>query len=504
MNSLWTDSVPKLVESFPSLEEDISCDVCIIGGGITGISCAYYLSKHGLKVVVLEKDNLSYQTTGHTTAKITSQHGLFYDYLMQSYDKSFAKSYLEANEKAIQNIQDIIEENHISCDFEKTDAYVYTNDPSQVEKIKQEVDCMHQLNFPAEFHKEIPLPVSGILGAIRFPNQAKFHVRKYLEGLVSACLQNGVSFYEHTKVTDTKNEKQECITTTKEHSIHSRYTILATKYPFLTVPGFYFLKMYQSTSYVVTIETNQKPFPGMYITASEPTLSFRTAKWKDKEILLVGGSDHKTGANIDLSHAYTSLEEVAKSIYPDGNILYRWSTEDCITLDKIPYIGPFSRMTPNLFVATGYNKWGMTSSNVAANILCDMILGKENPYQNIFLSTRFHPVKNYQETGNMLKEATDSILLKKLKIPKDTISSIQNEEGKIIEIENKKIGIYKDEKGILHAVKPICSHLGCELTFNHLAKTWDCPCHGSIYDYEGHCIYGPSVQDIPQISLEEE
>lgn len=146
----------------------------------------------------------------------------------------------------------------------------------------------------------------------------------------------------------------------------------------------------------------------------------------------------------------------------------------------------------------------MTLPNVAATILCDMILGNENPYQNVFLSTRFHPVKNYQETGNMLKEATDSILLKKLKIEKQTLSSIQNGEGKIIEIESKKIGVYKDEEGILHAVKPICSHLGCELTFNNLAKTWDCPCHGSIYDYEGHCIYGPSVQDIPQISLEEE
>ena len=254
--------------------------------------------------------------------------------------------------------------------------------------------------------------------------------------------------------------------------------------------------MYQSTSYAVAIQTKQKLFEGMYINTEEPTISLRMAKYGDEYLLIVAGFDHKTGAQIDLSNSYRYLEEVAKNICSEGKIKYRWNTEDCITLDKTPYIGNFSKLWDNAYVATGFNKWGMTSSNIAAKIITDKILGQKNEYEEIFKSTRLEPVKNIKEMTNMVKESVNSLLVKKLEVPQEEISQIQNGQAKIVDVNGQKIGIYKDNDGEIYKVNPVCKHLGCELSWNNLEKTWDCPCHGSRYDYKGNLIYGPSVKNL--------
>ena len=501
MSSFWIDSLKNLNKNFESLNEDIKTDVCIIGGGITGISCAYYLSKAGISTTLLDKDLLSYKTTGNTTGKITSQHDLFYSYLINSFGLNFAKEYLQANENAIFNIEQIIKEENINCDFSFEDSYVFTQDINEIDKIKDEVKSMHKLDFPAEYLTTTPLPLD-ILAAIKFPKQAQFHPRKYLSGLVNSIIQNNGRIYENTEVIDIQRENSNYVISAKNNKVYSKYVIMATNFPILNFPGFYFMKMYQSTSYIIGVETNSKLFPGMYINSEEPTLSFRTAKTYDnKQLLLIGGSDHKTGAKINLTNAYANLEKIAKQIYPDCKVLYQWQTEDCISVDKIPYIGQFSSLMPNMFVATGYKKWGMTTSNIAANIITDMILGKSNKYSHIFQSTRFHPIKNHDEVKNILKETAYSLVINKTVIPPDTLSDINIDDGKLVEIDGKKVGIYKDSNGELHAIKPICSHLGCELTFNNLEKTWDCPCHGSRFDYTGKCIYGPSVGNLDSIDL---
>ena len=256
------------------------------------------------------------------------------------------------------------------------------------------------------------------------------------------------------------------------------------------------MKMYQSTSYAVAMQTKQRLFEGMYINSEEPTISLRTAKIGDEYLLIVVGSDHKTGAPIDLSNSYRYLEEIAKSLCPEGSIKYHWNTEDCITLDKIPYIGKFSGLWENAYVATGFNKWGITTSHIAAEIITDQILGQENEYEEIFKATRVEPVKNRKEVGNMVKESINSLIVRKLEVPQEEANQIQAGEGKIVEVNGQKIGIYKDEKGEVYKVNPICKHLGCELAWNNLEKTWDCPCHGSRYDYKGNLIYGPSVKNL--------
>ena len=501
MSSLWIDSVKNYNNNFSSLNKNINADVCIIGGGITGVSTAYLLSKAGLKVCILEKDKIAHHTTGNTTAKITSEHGLFYDYLINTFSQDFAKGYLDANQEAINNIKNIIDTENIDCDFEYQDNYVYTNLEEEVTKIKHEVLAVNSLGFNAEIVDKCDLPID-ILSAIKFPNQAQFNPLKYVYGLLKCITNNGGKIYENSKVYDVKKSGDSYVTYTKDNTVTSKYVVLACHYPIINVPGFYFLKMYQEASYIIGVETSSPLFDGMYINTKSPTTSFRTALYNDKRIVLIGGSNHKVGEEKDLSRCYANIEDTAKALYPDAKVLFRWQTQDCISLDKIPYIGDFSTMMPNVFVATGFKKWGMTTSNVASNIICDKILGKKNKYEDIFLSTRFKPIKNGTEFTNLLKEVSNSLVIDKFKIPDETLSSVNKDEGKIIEINNVKVGVYRDVNGKYYAIKPVCTHLGCELSWNNLDRTWDCPCHGSRFSYEGKSLYDPSIKDLELLNLD--
>lgn len=442
MNSLWL-SEDLDNKSFESLNSDISTDICIIGAGIFGLTCGYYLSKSGLKVTIVDKSDVGRKTTGHTTAKITSQHGLFYSYLIDTYGKQFAKDYLFANEEAIENIKNIIDLENINCDFERQSNFVYTVDKSEVSKIQNEVDSVNALGFPANFVTTTGLPFE-IAGGIQFKNQAQFNPIKYINGLCNCIIKNNGKIYTNTTVYDVKKDTNDFLTQTVGGTVKSKYVILASHYPFINFPGMYFLKMYQSSSYVIGIDTKKTLFNGMYITASSPTYSFRTAYYKGKKILLLGGASHKTGTPVNYEQSYLDLENYAKQLYPDCKILFRWDTRDCITLDKIPYIGEFSNTIDNLYVGTGFNKWGMTSSNVAANIICDMILGKSNRYTYVFDSTRVNPIKNRTEVKNMLTESVNSLAIKKIKDSNISFDSISNNSGGIIEVNNQKVGIYKD------------------------------------------------------------
>lgn len=535
MNSYWINS-EKNKEKYNKVEKNIETDICIIGGGITGISTAYYLTKENLKVTVLDMGKIGFQTTGNSTAKITSQHGLFYKDLKDSKGEDFARLYYDANEDAIKNIKKIVEKEKIQCDLECQSAYVLAANREEVQKVKDEVEVVRGFGGHAEYleREDIDknLLILNPLAAIRFKNQAQFNSYKYTIELAKICKNLGANIYENTKVVDVRDEKDYYYLETEDgYKIKAKYLVITTKYPIINIPGFYFMKMYQSTSYGISIPVKEKLFDGMYITSTNPKVSLRMAKVdnniikdvvdgnienyakQDKEnrkrvkekqnskidneyVLIVVGADHKTGEKTDLSNSYKKLENIAKQIYPQGKVENYWNTEDCITLDKIPYIGKYSNMWENAYVATGFNKWGITTSNIAANIITDMIIGRKNRYEDIFISTRVEPVKNRQEVGNMLKETVSSLVLKKFELPESEQASLKNEEGKIIEIEGEKVGAYKDKEGRIYTIVPKCAHLGCELSWNNLEKTWDCPCHGSRYDYTGKMLYGPTVKDL--------
>ncbi len=265
--------------------------------------------------------------------------------------------------------------------------------------------------------------------------------------------------------------------------------------------GFYFSKLYQSTSYAVAVDTHSLIFDGMYINPYKPILSFRTSSFDNKNILIIAGLDHKTGFSPNFQNPYEHLFSIAKKHFPNAELLYKWNTEDCISLDKIPYIGSYSNNFSDVYVATGFNKWGMTSSNVAANIITDKILNTENKFSFVFNSLRLSPLKNRIELKNMTNQTFKSFVINKIKIPHSELFKIKNDNGAIINLNGTHIGIYKDFSGNIFAVKPNCSHLGCLLTWNNLDKTWDCPCHGSRFDYTGKSIYDPAFKSLKRYDI---
>jgi len=501
MESLWMKTEKEIIEKHQKLEKDIEADVCIIGGGITGVSTGYYLSKEGKNVVILESEKIAEKTTGNTTAKITSQHDLFYKYLIENFGREYATKYYNANQEAIENIEKIIKKENIECDFERQDSFVFTRTEKEIQNIKDEVKVVKEIGGEAEFVEKINPQIKNVIGAVKFPNQAMFNPRKYIKGLANKILENNGKIYEDSKVYSIKKDVEGYRIYTEKNYVKAKYVVISTHYPVINFPGFYFLKMYQEMSYAIGIETKHNLFQGMYISKEEPKISLRTAKDKDKEIVIIGGMGHRVGAKIDLQNAYKNLEEIARELYGDAKVLYRWETQDCVTLDKIPYVGEYSGLMKNIYVATGYKKWGMTTSNIAANIIANKILEKNYEYENIFISTRLRPIKNRWEFGEMLKETTNSLIINKFKEPEEGLKDVKVGEGKIVEIEGEKIGVYRAEDGRTYKIKPICSHLGCELSWNNLEKTWDCPCHGSRFDYMGNQIYGPAIKDL-EIRLE--
>lgn len=524
MKSYWIDS--KEAKRYKTLETDIETDICIIGGGLTGITTAYYLNKYKIKNIILEKDRICNRTSGHSTAKVTSQHGLFYKYLIDSKGEEFARKYYEANQNAVKNIENIMQSEQIECEFEKQSAYVFVQSIQGMQDVKDEVEAVNKIGGNAKYieAKDIKinqlnkenentkkpkaeknpelqkieeiLPIKA-LAAIEFQNQAQFNPYKYATELAKKCEEKHTKIYEKSKVIGMSElDRGYEVALENGVKVKAKYVVIATKYPIIDIPGYHFLKMYQQTANVIMVDPKEAVIDGMYINHEEPTISLRKVVKDNKEYLLVAGFEHKTGAKIDLSNSYRYLEKIARSLYPKCEVKYKWNTEDCISLDKIPYIGEFSKEMEHVYVGTGYKEWGMTTSNIAANIIVDKIMEKENKYADIFDATRLEPIKNRKELGNMLKESINAVVINKFKNAKETLEQIQIDEGGIVEIDGEKVGVYKNKKGEIFKIRPVCQHLGCELSWNNLDKTWDCPCHGSRYNYKGELIYGPSVENL--------
>lgn len=412
MNSYWVKTTKDT--NFPSLSENINTDVCIIGAGITGIMTAYYLSKNNMDITILDASKFALGVTANTTAKITSQHGLLYDYLLKSFGKDTAKKYFLSNEEAILDIKHIVDTEKINCDLISQDSYVYTCNKDNVQKILNEVDAINTFGDYAEYVTSSPLPFD-IEAGVKLKNQAQFHPRKYLLSIGAILEKRNVKIFENSKVVDIKHTNNHYEVFANNYKVNCKYLVMASHYPIKNFPGMYFIKMYQDSSYVVGVEIDEK-IDGMYISCDTPATSFRNIPQDNgKNLLLVGGSSHKTGAtDVTIEDSYTNLENYIKTIFPKANVKYRWMTEDCVSLDKIPYIGEFSNFLPNMYVATGFKKWGMTTSHVAARIISDKINGIPNPYEEVYTATRLQPIKNHKEFANMLKTSVYSLAINKI------------------------------------------------------------------------------------------
>ena len=430
MNSVWTKTAK--LPTFKSLKNDIKTDVLIIGGGITGILCAYMLQQAGVNYVLIEADRICGGVSENTTAKITSQHGFIYDKLIKQFGVEKAQMYLKANQQALKQYRKMCKT--IDCDFEVKDSFVYSTEQS--DKLEKELNALNKISANAEFVKGIPLPVTTV-GAIKFKNQAQFNPLKFI-----ASVSSGLNIYEQTKALQFDGKT----VVTSGGKIKASKIIVATQFPIFNKHGSYFLKMYQHRSYVLALSLDNT-LDGMYVDQSKSGLSFRNFK----NYLLLGGGSHRTG---EQGGSFLELQNFADINYPNAKIEYRWATQDCMTLDGVPYIGQYSKRTPNLFVATGFNKWGITSSMAAAQILCDEMLGKENEYAPVFSPSR-------------------TILRPQL-----------------------ILNAFKTTANLLTPTKPRCPHLGCALKWNQAEHTWDCPCHGSRFSKDGKLLDNPATSDL--------
>ena len=429
MKSIWEKDVQRV--RFDALKENKKTDVLIIGGGIAGILCAYKLKNAGVDCILVEADEICSGITKNTTAKITLQHGLIYDKMIRRYGEGKARIYIEAQNKACNEYAQICES--INCDYEKRDSYVYSlND---LKKIEKEITALNQLGVRAEFSEACKLPFK-VSGAVCVKDQAQFHPLKFLFAIAKS-----LKIYEHTKVVELMPYKAK----TNHGEITYKKLIIATHFPILNKHGLYSLKLYQHRSYVISLKGVQN-INGMYVDESDTGLSLRSYG----DFLLLGGGGHRTGKQ---GGCWQELENFAKNHYENFEIVGKWATQDCMTLDDIPYIGEYSKSANDVYVATGFNKWGMTNAMVAADILCDLVRGKFNIYADVF---------NPSRSVMHLKLATN---------------------------------VFESIVGILTPTVPRCPHLGCALKYNKAEHTWDCPCHGSRFTESGELIDNPATED---------
>ncbi|MBK1813449.1 FAD-dependent oxidoreductase [Clostridium sp. YIM B02505] len=485
----WIASTNKT--DYPKLENDITVDVAIIGGGIVGITSAFLLKRQGLKVAILEANSIAHGTTGHTTAKITSQHGLIYDKITKNFAEEKARKYAEANESAIQFIYNLTKEKNIDCDFQWKPSYIYTQSDEYIEKIQNEAKAASKLGIKANYLDTVPLPFS-VKAAVRFDDQAQFHPLKYLLALANDIPGDGSNIFEHTRVVDVDDNEKCVVKTDDGKKITASKIIVASHFPCYDGLGLYFARMHAEKSYIIGVKAKD-PFPeGMFISAEKPLRSLRSQKYEGGELVLIGGEHHKTGSEKKTNVHYENLGKFAMENFNLESILYRWSTQDCVTVDSLPYVGYINSRTSNVLVATGFGKWGMTNGTVSAMILTDLITKGENQWASVYNPSRFDISSVPKLISENLDVAKSLISGKLSPVPHDI--DIKNGEAEVIEIDGQKMGAYRDENGVLHVVDTTCTHLGCELQWNEAEKTWDCPCHGSRFNYDGGNVEGPAFK----------
>lgn len=487
-------------EEYPPLSDEGKFDVLIIGAGIAGLTTAYLLKDSGLKVGIIEATKIGLGTTGYSSAKITIQHGLKYDYLIKSFGKELAMQYLNSNNDAIGLIKSIVEKDNISCDYKTQSAYLYTTKSYEINELEKEIKAYEDLNIDALFVKDSELPFE-IEGAIKLENQAQFHPLKYLYSLSDIVKDSGIHIYENTRAIDIKGDKSPFIIITNKGEIKSDIVVVASHYPFLKGYGMYFMRMHAEKSYMLALKTIDKPFDGMYINLSDPKYSMRYHYSEEDNILLLGGSNHKVGLKKDERESYLELETFSNAYFMTPQIISKWSTQDCMPLDKVPYIGQMTKDVPNLYVETGFGKWGMTSGTVAAQIIRDKIMNCDKKNGDIYNPQRFKFKESASELISNSLSSTGGLIKRVLTIPLRDVKDIRANEGKIVEYEGHKIGVYKDKNEKYLGIVPVCTHLGCQLKFNTAEKTWDCQCHGSRFDLKGHVIEGPAVKPLEKVII---
>jgi glycine/D-amino acid oxidase-like deaminating enzyme/nitrite reductase/ring-hydroxylating ferredoxin subunit len=476
--------------NFPQLPGNLSVEIAIIGGGIVGVTTARLLKDLGVTVAVIEARKVGRQVTGKSTAKVTSQHSVIYQTLEQKFGEDRARLYAEAQQAGIEKIRSLTSQHSIDCDLDSVPAYVYTRDQEKVSTIEKEAEITRRLGLPATMVRDTGLPFD-VASAMRFDNQAQIHPTKYVAGLAETIPGDGCHVFERSRAVEWEPTR----VVTDSGTITAKHVVMATHLPLGQIGGYYAeAHPYAEPVLAAKIE---RALPGMFISLEDPSHSIRTHKGADGKVYAIsGGASFKPGHVEQERESRAEMERWLTENFDVGPIEYRWINEDYSSVDGAPFVGWSSSGSERYLVATGFKAWGITNGTAAGMMLADLATGKSNRWLELFDATRVKPVagaaKFVQENIGVAKDLISGYLASK----PDSFAELQPGNAAILKIEGHNVAAFKDEKGNVHAVSAVCSHMGCLAGWNETDQTWDCPCHGSRFDLAGEVIHGPAVKPL--------
>ena len=476
-------------------------DVAVVGGGIVGLTTALRLIEAGREVAVLEGAEIAAGVSGYTTAKLTAGHGLIYSHL-QSLRPETARLYGESQMAGLSAVLGIAERYGIDCDLERVPNYVCAESEDDLEKLEAEAQAARQAGLAVELTtdvKDAPFPIAG---ALRLEEQAQFHPRKYLLGVARAILDAGASVFERSRVVEITGQGP-YVVKTAEGELNARALVVATHYP-IVEQGFFVNRIHPRRSYVVAARLRTASSHGMFINVGSPTRSVRTTLLSDGErLLLVGGEGHRVGQETNTAERYEKLELFMNAHFSVGETLFRWSTQDNHSVDRLPYIGRLGN-EGELYTATGFAGWGMTNGTAAGLIITDLIEGHANQWSDVFDPQRptlaAAASQAFVESANV---ATHELRGKLASRDELSIEKIKPGEGAIVELNGAQSAVSRDSSGEIHVLSAKCTHMGCTVTWNDAESTWDCPCHGSRFAADGQVLHGPALHPLEALPRQE-
>ena len=481
---------------YPPLTSSAAVDVAVVGAGITGVTAALLLAQAGKSVALIETNRVGYGATGYTTAKLTVGHSLVYRDLISSFDEETARRYARSNAEALELVAELVATHRIDCDFERASNYVYAESSSSVSHLKAEVHAARRAGVAAELTTETDLPYA-VAGAVRVDDQAQFHPWRYLAALTRLVAESGGEVHELTRATGIRSGDP-CVVETTGGEVRAAHVVVATQLPFLD-RGLFFAKAHPMKSYAIAAEVDEGAAPrGMYISSDGPTRSIRSAPaGEGRRMLIVGGEGHKPGT-ASARASYGNLERFMQERFGVAEATYRWSTHDYSPVDKLPYIGRVRRGDDRVLIATGYAKWGMTKGTLAAAILRDRILGRENEYADLYDAQRVNPKQSAAAFAKENGRVAGYFFRDRVRT-RDGLEEIERlapGEGTIARIGGKQYAVHRTETGELKACSARCTHLGCIVGWSDADRAWECPCHGSRFAADGTLVQGPATADL--------
>lgn len=490
-DSLWLATAQP--SAYRALEGDHEVDVAIIGGGIAGVTAALALKRDGARVAVLERGVIAGGASGFTTAKVSALQETKYSDIRKLHGAAAAATYAAASLAAVARIDALVLEEQIDCAWERLTAYTYAADDRQVDAVEQELTAAMASGLAVQTSSDTPLPFDVPLAAC-LHDQGQFHPVSYVRGLATAVEGDGSHVFESTAVAGVDEGSPCRVQTLDGVCLRAADVVVATNYPLLD-RGLFFARMEAARSYVIAARTRGDAPGAILITAGAPTRSLRSYHDGENTWLLVGGEGHLTGSDEAQPERFEALERFAREHFDVLDIPFRWSTQDGMPTDKLPYIGPYTPNSSHLFVASGFQKWGMTGATIAATVLADRLAGRENPHAALFDPNRLS-VRSAPQVAKAQLWVARHFVGDRLTPAQAETAEIPTGEARVVRSGLGKIGVYRDEGGATHGVSLRCTHLGCLVHFNEAERTWDCPCHGSRFDTDGEVLAGPAVDPL--------